>query len=371
MKRNITDLDSSYKGVAGVYKLSIGKHIYIGSSISLYNRLKQHRTDLKCDRHNNQYLQRAVNKYGFDKLKYEILIVLINTSVKALRTLEKDFIEYYNADLNLKLDPVTENNCISTSKPVYQYDSCGIFIKKWESCSEAARALNIDSSGINICCIKPKRQHLCCGFLWSYDCPYPHKEYVKLIYCFSLCGNIIGFFGSTAEIAETLFPDTERKTVLSQLKKKIDSNIPYKNIYLSYNKDFKVDLSYKPRYKPKTELDTKLDKNPIIYVYGKMNNLIEGKRLSDFKNPAYIRSKIKAGSIKYRLTTKNRYYINNRGSIEAASILNGEHLVFNSATQAAEILFNDRNMSKNIYKHISRNTPYKGYYFKRARYNTP
>lgn len=371
MEKYITQLDTWYKNRAGIYKLSIDKHIYIGSSISLYNRLKQHRTDLKNNRHSNQYLQRAVNKYGFDNLKYEVIILFHDIKLKTLRTFEKNYIEYFKADLNLKKDPVTENCCITTSKIVYQYNLVGDLIKKWPCCNEAARHLGVDSSGINVACVRPDRQHLCAGYLWSYEYPYPNNKFINPIYCFSLSGEFVGKYCSTAEIAETIFPDIQRKTVLSQLKKKIDSGIPYKNLYLSSSEEFHIDPNYKPKYKEQDELELMLANNPIVYIYSKKNILLDSKHLNDFEKPVYIKHKIRKHCNRYRLTLGENYFEKRKYSILAINKETGEEITFNSGVHAAEVLFNDRALSKNIYKHIVRNTIYKGYYFKRALYKTP
>ncbi len=40
-------------GKSGVYKLSAGGHIYVGSSKNLYARLAEHRSDLYYRRHSN------------------------------------------------------------------------------------------------------------------------------------------------------------------------------------------------------------------------------------------------------------------------------------------------------------------------------
>ena len=58
---------------SGVYKLSVGGHIYIGSSKNLYSRLTEHRHDLETNNHSNDFLQKAVNKYGINNVKVDIV----------------------------------------------------------------------------------------------------------------------------------------------------------------------------------------------------------------------------------------------------------------------------------------------------------
>jgi len=51
---------------SGIYKIVnlVNDKIYIGSSINLKNREKDHFKDLKGNYHSNRYLQYAFNKYG-------------------------------------------------------------------------------------------------------------------------------------------------------------------------------------------------------------------------------------------------------------------------------------------------------------------
>ena len=125
------EISKTYKNCKGIYKLTIGSHIYIGSSVNLYKRLLVHYRELRKNEHENQYLQRAVLKYGIENLEYEILeIEDDNIEYIDLLKREKHYIEYYKADLNLKLDPVSQNNCITTSKKVFQFNQFGEFIKE-------------------------------------------------------------------------------------------------------------------------------------------------------------------------------------------------------------------------------------------------
>jgi group I intron endonuclease len=59
----------------GIYKITCttnGK-FYIGSSINLYKREKQHRYELTQNTHINHYLQNAWNKYGEESFTFEVV----------------------------------------------------------------------------------------------------------------------------------------------------------------------------------------------------------------------------------------------------------------------------------------------------------
>jgi len=58
----------------GIYKITdtINNKVYIGQSINIKNRISYHKTKLKYNKHHNDYLQRAYNKYR-DGFKFDIL----------------------------------------------------------------------------------------------------------------------------------------------------------------------------------------------------------------------------------------------------------------------------------------------------------
>src|ERR1035437_397640 len=58
--------DTTESKISGIYKIinKIDGKYYIGSSDHIKRRWYSHRTELRKNRHGNQYLQRARNKYG-------------------------------------------------------------------------------------------------------------------------------------------------------------------------------------------------------------------------------------------------------------------------------------------------------------------
>ena len=87
---------------SGVYKLSAGGHIYIGSSKNLYARLAEHRTDLFKRIHTNEFLQKVCNKYGIENIRIDIIEYC--SPEKRLER-EKFWINELQADMNMQ-DPV-------------------------------------------------------------------------------------------------------------------------------------------------------------------------------------------------------------------------------------------------------------------------
>jgi len=60
---------------SGVYEIRnlLNNHIYIGSSINICKRWKEHTSSLIKGKHANQHLQKAWNKYGEDNFSFRIL----------------------------------------------------------------------------------------------------------------------------------------------------------------------------------------------------------------------------------------------------------------------------------------------------------
>lgn len=90
---------------SGIYKLSAGGHVYIGSSKNLYARLAEHRTDLKENRHSNNFLQKVYNKYGIENMQVDI-VEFCDPDDRINR--ESFWIKELNADMNLQ-DPVSHS----------------------------------------------------------------------------------------------------------------------------------------------------------------------------------------------------------------------------------------------------------------------
>lgn len=80
---------------SGVYQIynPINEKRYIGSSIDIVKRLKEHRRNLIAQRHHNQHLQNAWNKYG-DLLEFKPLEYC---EPDRLLELEQQYIDYYDS----------------------------------------------------------------------------------------------------------------------------------------------------------------------------------------------------------------------------------------------------------------------------------
>ena len=119
---------------SGIYKFSAGGHIYIGSSKNLYARLAEHRTDLKENRHSNNFLQKVYNKYGIENIQIDI-VEFCDPDDRINR--ESFWIKELNADMNLQ-DPVShklsESSKQKLSKSIKKGLSEGKYKTKYDYC---------------------------------------------------------------------------------------------------------------------------------------------------------------------------------------------------------------------------------------------
>jgi group I intron endonuclease len=81
----------------GIYVISnkVNSKMYIGKSSDLYNRLSVHRKDLNLNKHYNDHLQNAWNKYGENNFDFSVL-ELINEEF--IDSKEIFYIEFYKTN---------------------------------------------------------------------------------------------------------------------------------------------------------------------------------------------------------------------------------------------------------------------------------
>lgn len=130
-----------------VYKL-ITVHnnlFYIGSTHDMYKRMKDHRNDLKGNRHCSSHMQNVYNKY-----QCVVLVEILETftpGIGRMEILQRE--EYYINRFNPKYNTVktpTKRFHTGTTKTVHQYDLEGNFIKTWNSVREIIRTIRVQVS---------------------------------------------------------------------------------------------------------------------------------------------------------------------------------------------------------------------------------
>lgn len=95
----------------GVYKIvnSVNGKIYVGSSVNIEKRFKQHKFELEHNTHNNRHLQGAWNTYGKDN--FDFVVVEIVPDLINLRERECYYIKSLNCtDPNIGYNMLNDTN---------------------------------------------------------------------------------------------------------------------------------------------------------------------------------------------------------------------------------------------------------------------
>ena len=166
--------------LCGIYSISfIDKDkIYIGSSNDICRRGAEHLNFLKQNKHCNNKLQNAFNKYGIENFKFEILDTIEYTTHKELIKLEQEYLDIFvkaSTDLSFfkqksyNISTITNgskgfNN--KNNKKVSVFNLNMEFIEELPSVRETERKYNVNGAVHKIC--KGIRQQAK-GFIFRYS----------------------------------------------------------------------------------------------------------------------------------------------------------------------------------------------------------
>lgn len=120
-----------------------------------------------CGYIDNQHFWRAIQKYGWDNFKHEILFDGL-TEIEAKQK-EVELIAFYdstNANNGYNISLGGDYNINVTPKPVKQYTSAGVFIQEYECIKYGAIATNINKSAISMCC--NNKAKFAGGYIWQF-----------------------------------------------------------------------------------------------------------------------------------------------------------------------------------------------------------
>ena len=159
----------------------INEKIYVGKSINIKLRKKAHENSFVRKQAVNIHLQRAVDKYGIENFEFIILEeVVLNTVnekeqywINYLKSYDEKF--GYNKTMggdggNLTIETKFKISQTSPNrKVVYQFNSKGKLIKKWNGVRDIERELKYLSSTISKACAINTNNNSAYGFYWSYN----------------------------------------------------------------------------------------------------------------------------------------------------------------------------------------------------------
>ena len=149
-----------YEVKCGIYRIlnNVNGKSYIGQSIDIYKRWKEHVLNAKSNRL-NYALYSAMNKYGIDNFSFSILEECEphKLSDKEIYYIElfRTYVDFEDSNgYNMTLGG-DGNKCYG--KTVYQYDLFGNYMTEYPSIAEASRAISVDISQISGCCLGKHR----------------------------------------------------------------------------------------------------------------------------------------------------------------------------------------------------------------------
>lgn len=165
---------SEYFRKIGIYQIRniINGMVYIGSSMDISTRWREHKYDLRMNNHRNQHLQNAYNKYGKDAFVYEVLELIDEENKDQQFEREQYWIDLKEACNKKKGYNIQSEVLIvpKISKKVVCLETKEIF----ESLEEAGRAKGISSGSISCCCNKRKLKQTG-GYHWMF-----YDEYINM-----------------------------------------------------------------------------------------------------------------------------------------------------------------------------------------------
>lgn len=174
----------------GIYSITCTatKECYIGQSIRIKTRWKEHQSALKCNKHYNYKLQEAYNQYGEINFVYKVLELC---SKNELNNKEQYYIKLYNSFNNGYNLTEGGEDYKGVNNPmygksgklsprfkdiIYQLDQKGNIIATYESANLAAQSVNGQAGHINDC-LQTWKEHKASPVGASHPERLTHKGY--------------------------------------------------------------------------------------------------------------------------------------------------------------------------------------------------
>lgn len=168
--------------ISGIYKITCkgnGK-IYIGSAVNFCMRWSCHYDNLKKNKHENDYMQNAWNKYGKDSFLFEIVEFVDEHELLIKREqywLDKtkcynreigfNILKFAGSALGNKLKQSTKDKLkLNGNRPIIQYTKKGEYIAEYTGAREAARINNLSHGQIGL--VAKGKKKLYKDFIWVY-----------------------------------------------------------------------------------------------------------------------------------------------------------------------------------------------------------
>lgn len=187
--------------ISGIYCIHniVNNKMYVGESIDVYRRWREHIQELRDGIHVNAHLQRSWDKYGADNFKFNIIEICEEAD---LLEKEKYWIKFYDSFRNRYNQTEGGEGCLGYSHdsdtkekmkkikteqfkdiknrerlsiahdfesyPIYQIDFNGNIVKEWTSANWAAKTLGYSPARIYEALNHKNRKKTYGGYIWTY-----------------------------------------------------------------------------------------------------------------------------------------------------------------------------------------------------------
>lgn len=150
----------SFKGesvsekISGIYQIVsiVDGKTYVGQSIDVHRRKRDHFRDLRNRVHGNVILQKVFHKYGEANLEWKIIDIYIKSEEKEAHWLtrrEAEEIIKIKKTLRMNLATPQRSRLSVFDDPVYKCDSAGMILKRYKTIREASIDMIGDESLIS------------------------------------------------------------------------------------------------------------------------------------------------------------------------------------------------------------------------------
>lgn len=202
---------------SGIYTITniVNGKMYVGYTKNFKTRKNSHVNKLDKNKHCNIYLQRAWNEYGKQFFKFEILVECEEDFLPSEENYWCNLLNTHNKIYGYNIEPTNPEGKRSTSEytrikmreahinrpvnydvinklaqivaiKVNKYTIEGVYIKTYNSITQAAQETGLLNQNIGKCCKNTKTRCSCGGFRWrifdgstdNID-PLPSKKYTK------------------------------------------------------------------------------------------------------------------------------------------------------------------------------------------------
>lgn len=218
--------------MTGIYFIvnTITKKFYIGSTRDYELRKRTHINTLNINKHHSYRLQRAWNKSGADAFEFKLVQ---ECTIEELIHKEQEWLDLLHPEYNIltnsgggrkgkhseeSIAKMRKIKQENSGKIVYQFSLDGELIQKFNSISEAARSIGKKTNAHICSCCKGKRAYAY-RYLWSYTPEIVIKKFKCIIIDqYDLVGNFIKEWKSLKQIARSF--DINYHTVRDYIKGK-------------------------------------------------------------------------------------------------------------------------------------------------------